>query len=247
MFTFIGKLTKFYATQVKYKSQGKTSMQVRKYNLKKFDMKSQLELKQLENEVQVIQVISTKEKIISSMDLEIYGKGTTPFKHASSFLPSFLGDGSDIFSELVAQEIKKLQIAISKRQARFNPKRFADQNWIKKIQVKSSVVIRIADKGENIVVWLLQLYKKEAINQLNNVDCYMRIMAQSAKEIKFKFHSELTEWRNEGLLIYEEFFFLKNDYWKIPIFYLSPRVHKDPRQPPGCLIISAIDSLLESS
>lgn len=62
-----------------------------------------------------------------------------------------------------------------------------------------------------------------------------------------KYHSQLNEWKDKGLLEQEEYGFLFCRYPKLPALYLLPKIHKKEADPPGRPIVSSRGSCLENT
>ena len=84
-----------------------------------------------------------------------------------------------------------------------------------------------------VKIWPMNLYMEEAMSQLNDTACYVRVTHEVVEEIKIRYKGVLLNWQTQGLINDDEFAFLHNEYPKLPVFYLIPKIHKNYHRSPG--------------
>lgn len=113
------------------------------------------------------------------------------------------------------------------------------------LTLDKNLIIREADKGGAIVLIDCDIYIGETLKQLNNEDFYKEIPEDPSKPISNLIQTVVLEGSNLGYI--NEFTaksLLKQDY-RIPIFYILPKIHKLGFPHPGHPIISGCNSLLD--
>ncbi|KAJ1188496.1 hypothetical protein NDU88_005257 [Pleurodeles waltl] len=151
-------------------------------------------------------------------------------KPKSTFLPAIQCDAIDAFEREVIKHLKKMRY--KGRDGKMNLSRV---QWkaLQDLKKDQTIVMRQSDKGGNAVVQDISKYVAEGLRQLSSSKCYEQIRYEDIKLMNDEYHGMLVDWREKGLIDWDEFLFLKCDYPRIPVLYLLPKVHKDRTNPPG--------------
>uniref|UniRef100_A0A8C5M2E7 Reverse transcriptase domain-containing protein n=1 Tax=Leptobrachium leishanense TaxID=445787 RepID=A0A8C5M2E7_9ANUR len=194
-------------------------------DLKKFQRKMCLKKFFLKN--------PTEREVISS---EFTHSG---LKEGSSFFPrNMISEEMRIFEYMVMADInrihsRKLQSNLTKN----------ERDALTNLKNDPTIIIKSADKGGGIVIMDKELYDQEALRQLNDNTTYRLLPSNPTQNIKIGLSNLLTKGSDAGILDQKELKYLNPLFPKIPIFYLLPKIHKDPLHPPGRPIISGIQSV----
>uniref|UniRef100_A0A8C5R6D6 Reverse transcriptase domain-containing protein n=1 Tax=Leptobrachium leishanense TaxID=445787 RepID=A0A8C5R6D6_9ANUR len=108
-----------------------------------------------------------------------------------------------------------------------------------------SIVVRPADKGGGIVVLDYVYYRNEILSQLHDEQTYRRLTFDPTATFKKRIDNLLNMGLQAGYLDQVMFDFCTVSHPIMPILYMLPKLHQDPRSPPGRPIVSARGSLLE--
>ncbi|CAH2277150.1 Hypothetical predicted protein [Pelobates cultripes] len=103
----------------------------------------------------------------------------------------------------------------------------------------SSIVIHPVDKGGTTVIQSYQDYRREILRQLDDHTTYTRLTFDPVKKFQTRIKNQI------DLGILNGFLDEKMAHPKHPVLYTLPKIHKDPKTPPGRPIVSAKESLLE--
>ncbi|KAJ1201322.1 hypothetical protein NDU88_005135, partial [Pleurodeles waltl] len=82
-------------------------------------------------------------------------------------------------------------------------------------------------------------YIDEVMCQLNNTQFYKVTTKEVYTNSIVGIWQLLMEWKDKGLLLWEEYCFLKRDFPKLPVLYILPKIHKNRTNPPGRPIVSS--------
>ncbi|KAJ1202103.1 hypothetical protein NDU88_005905 [Pleurodeles waltl] len=151
------------------------------------------------------------------------------FKPKSTFLPVIHCDAIDVFEREVIKHLKKMRY-----DGNDSRKNLTAVQWkaLQDLKKDCTIVIQQSDKGGNVVVQDANKYVAEGLRQLSQSKCYKQVHHEDVKLMNDGYYGTLMDWREKGLLEWEEFLFLKCDYPKIPMLYLLPKIHKDRTNPP---------------
>ena len=116
---------------------------------------------------------------------------------------------------------------------------------IKWLADNDNLIIRNADKGGAVIVWGREKYEQEAYRQLHNTDYYLPLTSNPLEEIKEELGTILEHAKEEQWISKQEHDFLLPAHPRLAVFYMLPKVHKHPTNPPGRPIISNNDSISE--
>lgn len=128
-----------------------------------------------------------------------------------------------------------------------------DKNEIKalqQLQKNKHIVIKLADKGNIVVIMDREQYIWEGLRQLNNTHHYIKLTKPIYTETITLVKTILENLTQEGYINKKQKqYLLGNDIPRARRFYLLPKVHKDPANwsksgeiPPGRPIVSDCDS-----
>ncbi|XP_078502568.1 uncharacterized protein LOC144758683 [Lissotriton helveticus] len=207
------------------------------------------------------ETIEEVETLIAMRDLEFGTPDNTPndaaslgyrtdlncpnhFKSKSTFNPTLPACSIDTFETLVINDFKDL----AKRKCWSNDNLTkAERSAIKSLENDPSIVIRQSDKGGNVVLMDAGNYINEGMKQLNVKECYEVSSLQAIEQSNIAYYEMLKNWRESGIIEWDEYSFLLNRNPRVAVLYLLPKLHKDPVTPPGRPIVSSIGSLLENT
>ncbi|KAM9324806.1 ovostatin-like [Gastrophryne carolinensis] len=115
------------------------------------------------------------------------------------------------------------------------------------LRARTDIVIKEADKGGNVVIMSREFYRAEALRQLQNASYYERLRANPLRVYKQELDTMVDEaWAN-GVIRRNTRDFLIVDFPVVATFYTLPKIHKNPRCPPGRPIVAGIGGLTEKA
>lgn len=121
----------------------------------------------------------------------------------------------------------------------------SERQAIGNLNKNTNIIIKPADKGGAIVILDKELYKKEALRQLNNTMYYKPIERSLTPDTVKMINEILAEMKESSFISQKQFSFLKAEIPASPRpFYLLPKVHKErtkwpnPKMPEGRPIVS---------
>lgn len=141
-----------------------------------------------------------------------------------------------VFRSLVLQDLDTLP----------NKRTYTDpklKKGLKQLCERRNLIIRPADKGGAIIVLDKDAYIREMGRILDDSDTYSRIPGDPTSVYKRELSLIVNEGSSFGILDKKESSFLIPLASRIPAIYYLPKIHKDPVDPPGRLIVSGIDSV----
>uniref|UniRef100_A0A8C5LVT7 Reverse transcriptase domain-containing protein n=1 Tax=Leptobrachium leishanense TaxID=445787 RepID=A0A8C5LVT7_9ANUR len=160
-------------------------------------------------------------------------------KEGSSFFPrNMISEEMRIFEYMVMADVNK--IYTQKVQPNLTKE---ERKALSSLKNDSDIIIKPADKGGGIVVMNKEAYNQEASRQLNDGTTYRLLPSNPTQAVKIELSNLLSKGSDVGILNEHELKYLNPPHPKIPVFYLLPKMHKDPIQPPGRPIISGIQSV----
>ncbi|XP_078520512.1 uncharacterized protein LOC144785528 [Lissotriton helveticus] len=116
---------------------------------------------------------------------------------------------------------------------------------IQVLKTQQEAVIRQADKGGAVVLWSKDLYRTEGRNHVYNQEWYRRITHDPTIQIQNEVGRLVNAAKEAGILGPKESEYLVKQHPRTPHLYFLPKVHKDPKIPPGRPIVSGCDSVFE--
>ncbi|XP_078510443.1 uncharacterized protein LOC144770079 [Lissotriton helveticus] len=121
----------------------------------------------------------------------------------------------------------------------------AQMTALNNLKTDSTVIIKQADKGGAIVVWDINDYTTEVMRQLADSSCYRKINKDPTTDLQNELFAIIQKGFDLGFVGPKEFEYLKILHPKVPMFYVLPKIHKDPDHPPGRPIVAGCGSVLE--
>ncbi|KAJ1110654.1 hypothetical protein NDU88_008002 [Pleurodeles waltl] len=145
------------------------------------------------------------------VNLDILGIETdmscrSPFKPKSTFLPAVQSEAIQVFEKDMINRLKKMRYGSKNK--KYDNLSFSQKMAVNNLKSDSSIVIRESDKGGNVVVLNKSQYLQEGERQLSDVNCYTRANLMEFKTSILQYHGLLVEWRDRGLLEWDEYQFL---------------------------------------
>jgi len=121
---------------------------------------------------------------------------------------------------------------------------------IRELRNNAELIIKPADKGGAVVVMATELYRAEALRQLNDTNYYEPLPAPLYPETSYKIYKVLEQMNRQGHISNKQLSYLKPDLNDITprYFYLLPKIHKPrpkwphPNMPAGRPIVSDCNS-----
>lgn len=164
-----------------------------------------------------------------------------PFKMASTFIPNINNPSIKVFEKLVLKDLKLLDSQNIKTRYNLNHEQTL---VLKRLNEDKSVVTKPADKGGVIVILDHKDNEAEAYRKLQDEKAYTKIQRDPMASIKYLIRIMVLEAMALKYINQELANFFINEYPRIPLFYLLPKMHK-PRFPSKSkLIVTAQDCLL---
>ncbi|CAJ0940426.1 unnamed protein product [Ranitomeya imitator] len=142
---------------------------------------------------------------------------------------------------IVTADIEKLS---EERNRKFNLTR-DQQKALKEMQEWLDVVFKAADKGGNLIIWPTVLYEEQAERLLNDTSCYRRLPSNPLPAYQMELIKILDEAFAKGIIPKQLLDTVQKMVPKLPTFYLIPKVHKNPENPPGRPIVAGNEGLCE--
>ncbi|XP_068098889.1 uncharacterized protein [Hyperolius riggenbachi] len=147
----------------------------------------------------------------------------------------------DTFQDLVESELVQLQ-----KTSRASPnltKR--EHDALQSLQNNDSIVIRNADKGGAVVVLDSEMYRAEALRQLDDKETYQILPGDPTARFQVELKKLLNLGVSLGVFSEKERDYLMVETPIVPIFHHLPKVHKPDVPPRGRPIVAGIGSLGE--
>lgn len=171
----------------------------------------------------------------------------TGFKVKSTFVPTKTFDTIDVFEEAVKKDLMMMRQHKSSNANRKKVNLTIEQKRaIEGIQKDPNLICKPSDKGGNIVLMTRDFYCKEALRQLSDTTCYVKITKEDYNVSIRDYHVMIQKWLDKGMIDIDKLRFLNWPHPMTSTFYHLPKIHKDVKTPPGCPIISSKGSLTES-
>ena len=102
----------------------------------------------------------------------------------------------------------------------------------------SSIIIKEADKGSVVVVWLRKYYLRKTNRQLSDKDLHREVKGNAEDPLMKVIKSVLRKIRNRGDINDETLDYFPVNNPKLGRFYLLPKIHKRLHNVPGRPVIS---------
>ena len=102
----------------------------------------------------------------------------------------------------------------------------------------SSIIIKEADKGSVVVVWLRKYYLRKTNRQLSDKDLHREVKGDAEDPLMKVIKSVLRKIRNRGDINDETLDYFPVNNPKLGRFYLLPKIHKRLHNVPGRPVIS---------
>lgn len=159
---------------------------------------------------------------------------------SKKFPPLSVCPAVDLFVKMVTKDFEALPTSIC------NDNLTSEQrSSLKKLRELKDILFKPADKGGNLVVWPKKQYETEAYRQLRDRTCYQKLSFNPLISFRQKLDEILNRYRINGVITKKLQDTLTVEDPVIPTLYLLPKVHKNPKIPPGRPIISGNGSLTE--
>lgn len=157
-------------------------------------------------------------------------------KNNSIFNPKVPGDQCiGAFKRMVESDLAKLNTKSSRN----------SQIWktIKEIGKRKDIVIRLADKGEGLVILKKEDYEEEMGNLLKVENTYKKLKGNPKPQYKKSLKRLVNKGKEIGILNKKEAQYLVPESTKTSVIYHLPKIHKRLEKPPGRPIISGLNPL----
>ncbi|XP_077152056.1 uncharacterized protein LOC143816010 [Ranitomeya variabilis] len=139
----------------------------------------------------------------------------------------------EVFTKLVTRDIEHLATGCGNQSNLNKMERMA----LEELKSWKDVVYKPADKGGNLVIWPCQMYEKQAYRLLDDVTCYWRVTFNPLLSFQEKLVNILDKAFIEGISR-KLLDTVKNLQPRLPTFYIIPKLHKNPVDPPGRPIVA---------
>ncbi|KAM4038422.1 uncharacterized protein ACNLHF_016745 [Anomaloglossus baeobatrachus] len=166
---------------------------------------------------------------------------TRLYPRSTTFPPFSLCPQVQVFHDLVMGDLRSL----SKR-TNNNNLAVKHQRALEELRKLEGVIIKPADKGGNVVVWPSAMYEREVYKQLRNTDFYQMLPSNPTNGFLTQLTLILENALASGTITKKMYDGLLPDMPVTPTFYLLPKIHKNPRVPPGRPIVSGIGGLCDA-
>lgn len=95
------------------------------------------------------------------------------------------------------------------------------------------MICKLADKGDNVVIWPKKMYEAEAYHELRDHTCYQKGSFNPLSSYMNLLNDILDQYRMDGTITQEIQEALRVQDPIIAALYLLPKIHKNPNNPPG--------------
>ena len=124
-----------------------------------------------------------------------------------------------------------------------------EKDALKRLKTNLDIIVKPADKGGATVIMNRDLYRAEALRQLNNTKYYSKIPESLATKNALKIKEIMTKIKNKKFITEAQYKYLTGpEDYSTRKFYLLPKIHKDvkkwphPSMPEGRPIVSDTNS-----
>lgn len=160
----------------------------------------------------------------------------------SKFVPNISDPMITTFERLVKRGVSTIESSPIRKWHNLS---FEERKAVDSLASDQSIIIREADKGGAIVLLDRDVYIKEVYKQLTNQSFYQEIHEDPSGKIKKLIQIVLVEALNQGYITENIMKMLNKQEYRIPIFYVLPKIHKPGSVPPAILL--SPDSTLYST
>ena len=166
---------------------------------------------------------------------------TDGFKHEELKVPSKFNPPKPNMLEHI-QEILTDRI-LNHNPSKARPRNLTNKQYqlLEELQNNTSIVIKKADKGSNIVILDREFYIKEAMRQLTDTKFYKPCEKNLTLHHYSMVQELILEMFNKKFISEQTFKYLSIGGKRTSIFYLLPKIHKNLLNPPGRPIVSSVD------
>ncbi|XP_075053840.1 multidrug and toxin extrusion protein 1-like [Mixophyes fleayi] len=156
------------------------------------------------------------------------------FKPKSTFFPTHCkGHWVETFENLVKEDLRRIKR--DKRTLNLSKK---EREALKNLKENKKIVIKPADKGGSVVIQDVDQYHQEVMRQLGDENTYEILKTDPSIRIMEKLQTSVDLNMRKGVISKEikDYLIVQNP--SIPVFYILPKIHKDPVCPPGRPIVA---------
>ncbi|XP_077145895.1 uncharacterized protein LOC143807824 [Ranitomeya variabilis] len=147
----------------------------------------------------------------------------------------------DVFVKVMTREVESLS-AVPNWISNLDT---SERRALRELQTWDDIVIKQADKGGNTVLWPSKMYEKQAHKILNNTSCYKKLCYDPLTEFQHDLVMILESAFNDGIIPKRLVEVVTKLQPRMATFYLLPKLHKNPVDPPGRPIVAGNGSLCE--
>ncbi|KAJ1114956.1 hypothetical protein NDU88_003186 [Pleurodeles waltl] len=138
---------------------------------------------------------------LADLGIELDCPCPTMFKPKSVFLPAVQCEAIDVFEKDDIKQLKKVRYQMTKNEQNLTK---VQSEALQGLKDDRSIVIRQSDKGGNAVVLDKDAYLAEGLRQVNDQTCYIPVNLMDVKKSNTQYLEMLLDWRDKGLLNWEE-------------------------------------------
>ncbi|CAJ0921398.1 unnamed protein product [Ranitomeya imitator] len=162
---------------------------------------------------------------------------------SNKFPPLTLVPAVDTFTKMVASEIEDMKSRPN--QPHVNNLSREERVALGELKSWDDVVFKIADKGGNVVIWPNHMYEAQAKKLLSNSSEYKTLAYNPMIGFKEELIDILTNAVEANVIPKKLLDIYIKLHPRLATFYLVPKVHKNPEDPPGRPIVAANEGLCE--
>ncbi|XP_056408621.1 uncharacterized protein LOC130313384 isoform X2 [Hyla sarda] len=159
---------------------------------------------------------------------------------STTFPPLSLCPAIEVFTKASSEDLKQISSIVV--QDNLTKKQRGALNELMELK---DVVFKPADKGGNVVVWPISKYEREVFRQLKDKDTYAKLTSNPITQFSIRLGQILDSAFKSGIIDKKTHSGLMLPYPQTPTFYIIPKIHKDPLNPPGRPIVSGIDGICD--
>lgn len=152
-------------------------------------------------------------------------------RNKSTFIPPTTCAAAELFINRVEMDIKLFLNDQSKRDHIQNNLSQEEIAVLSSLSNKKEITIKPADKGGSIVIMDTAKYEGEIYRQLADTQIYKRLDSNPTIRVANKIKKVVKQAAQTRLIDNNTQTFLISDLPITPIFYVLPKIHKDPKNP----------------
>lgn len=185
-------------------------------------------------QIAIFKLIRTIKLFFWGGDSPIPSQGIIIRTSRSTFVPLITA-----FEKMVQRDIKLMECSSN---VCWNNLHKEEKIALKNLTKDTSIVIKEADKGGGIVILDRDVYNQEVERQIMDQEFCREVQQDPSKSIQKLIQTVLIEGTTLGCITEDMANMLTKERYRVPLFYILPKIHKPGSPPQGRLIVSRFHS-----